>query len=169
MKANLEIVLPEFMRYNAWANQQVLASCQALSEAQLAAAAPGGYGTIRATLQHILRSEAHYLKLITGNRPEAAFQWDAPPRFTEMAAYAAQVGQALVQAAEQVGPEARVTQERDGKILHYKALVVFIQILNHGVEHRTNITMTLAQEQLPTPDVGGWGFFWAHQAHFELS
>jgi uncharacterized damage-inducible protein DinB len=168
MKTNAEIVLPEMMLYNNWANQQVLAACADLTEEQLALLAPGSYGSIRATLQHIIRAEGSYLKLITGSRPETAIQWDAAPRLTEMAAYAAQVGEALVQAAEQVDPNTRITQEHDGETNHFKALVLFIQIINHGVEHRTNITSTLAQHKLPAPDVDGWSYWWTHKDRLGL-
>jgi uncharacterized damage-inducible protein DinB len=168
MASNAEIVLPEFMRYNTWANQQLLAACKSLSEAQLAMAAEGAYGTIRATLQHIIRAEASYLKLISGSRPDPDFAWDAPPGVAEMGAYTRQVGEALEQAARQAGPNSQVTHVWDDETHRFRALALFIQIVNHGVEHRTNITMTLAQAKLPTPDLDGWAYLVRNLERFEL-
>ena len=85
-----------------------------------------------------------------------------------MAGYAAQVGQALEDAAYRLGPTDRVYQEWQGRKVHYEALAVFIQIVNHGIEHRTNITTILNHEQQPRPDVDGWGYLWAHTDRFDL-
>ena len=60
--------LSEFILYNNWANQAVLQSCQKLDKGQLATTKPGAYGTIRETLEHIIRAEAGYVRLLDGNR-----------------------------------------------------------------------------------------------------
>ncbi len=53
----------EFIRYDNWANQQVLAACKTLSESQLAATMPGAFGSIRDTLQHILSARVYSLPI----------------------------------------------------------------------------------------------------------
>jgi uncharacterized damage-inducible protein DinB len=163
-----DTTLAEFIRYNNWANQQVLAVCQKLSDEQLAATMAGAYGTIRDTLEHIVRSEAGYAGLLTGTRPQPSFKWEDRPALAEMTAFAAQVGQALEDAAYHLGPTDQVFQEWNGRKLHYEALAVFIQIINHGIEHRTNITTILSHDQQPRPDVDGWGYLWAHVDRFNL-
>jgi len=146
-----ETTLAEFIRYNNWANQQVLEACQKLSEDQLAAGIPGAYGTIRDTLQHIIEGEAFYVGLLTGNRPRPPFKWAARPGVAEMRDYAAQVGNALVDAILRIRPTDRIVEEDQGNKFHYHALAVFIQIINHGVEHRTNITTILSAGQHTPP------------------
>jgi uncharacterized damage-inducible protein DinB len=168
MNARSESTFLEFILYNNWANQQVWQACQNLSEDQLAALIPGAYGTIRDTLGHIIRSEAHYLSLLTGNCPQPLFQWEARPDLAEMAAYANQVGEALVDMAQHTLPTDPVVEEVEGKQYHYLALAVFIQIINHGIEHRTNITTILNQGLQTPPQVDGWGYLNAHPARFEL-
>jgi len=160
-------ILIEFIQYNHWANQQVLQACQKLSEDQLATAMPGAYGTIRSTLEHIIRAEAGYLRLLTGNRPQPPFQWEDKPGVEEMSGYAGQVGDALLEAAQRISPTARIDQEIDGRQLHYQALAVFIQIINHGVEHRTNITTILNRGLQTPPDVDGWSYLLTHLDRFE--
>ena len=158
----------EFILYNNWANQQLLQACQNLSEDQLAAVIPGAYGTIRDTLGHIIRGEAHYLRLLTGSSPQPPFEWDARPGLPEMAAYAARVGQALVDMAQRTLPTAQVVEEDQGQQFHYQALAVFIQIINHGIEHRTNITTILNQGLQTPPAVDGWAYLDAHPDRFDL-
>jgi uncharacterized damage-inducible protein DinB len=158
----------ELIQYNNWANQQVLAACQKLTDEHLATAMPGAFGPIWDTLEHIIRSEAGYVSVLTGVRPPPPFNWSDRPSLAEMAPYAAQVAAALNQAVAHVAPTDTVRQEREGKALQYRAMAIYIQIINHGIEHRTNITTLLNQMQLPTPDVDGWGYLWSHTEHFGM-
>jgi uncharacterized damage-inducible protein DinB len=169
MDAPSESTFMEFILYNNWANQQVLQACQDMSEDQLAAMIPGAYGTIRETLEHIIRAEAHYLKILTGSSPQPLFKWEDRPSLAETTAYAVQVGNALVEMARRIHPTDQVVEEDEGEQFHYRALAIFIQIINHGIEHRTNITMILNQSLLTPPDVDGWGYMEAHPDRFELS
>jgi len=162
-----ESTLVELIRYNNWANQQVLQACQKLSEAQLETSMPGAYGSIRATLEHIIRGESGYLKLLTGNRPQPSFNWEDKPGLEKMSAYAAQVEDALENAVQHTLPTHQIEQEMEGKNLHYQALALFIQIIDHGVEHRTNITTILNAGQLMPPEVDGWGYLSAHPERFD--
>ena len=166
MDASSESTFLEFILYNNWANQQVLQACQKLSEEQLAAVIPGAYGTIRDTLEHLIRSEVYYLTLLTGSSPQPLFKWGTRPGFAEMAAYAAQIGDALADMTQHTRPTDPVAEEDQGNIFHYQALAVFIQVINHGIEHRTNITSMLNQNQLSPPDVDGWGYLSAHPDRF---
>ena len=166
MDALSESTLMEFILYNNWANQQVLEACQNLNEDQLAVAMPGAYGTIRATLEHIIEGEAYYVALLTGHRPQPPFQWEAKPGLAEMRVYATQVGNALVDAINHVRPTDRVDEEEQGNKFHYQARAVFIQIINHGIEHRTNIMTILSAGQHPSPSGDGWGYLSAHPDRF---
>lgn len=57
MENRPEATLVELIRYNNWANAQILAACQQLAADQLAAAADGAVGARRDTLEHIIRKE----------------------------------------------------------------------------------------------------------------
>lgn len=162
-----ETTLAEFIRYNNWANQQVLGACEQLDEDQLAATMPGAFGTIRDTLRHIIEGEAFYVSLLSGDRPRPPFEWEEPPGFTEIREYAAQVGNALVESMNRVRPADLVHEEYQGDTLRYQALAVFIQIINHGVEHRTNITTILSAKGHTPPGVDGWGYLSAFPARFD--
>jgi uncharacterized damage-inducible protein DinB len=167
MDAPPEQALAELIRYNNWANQQVLAACQPLSASQLAATAPGVYGSIRDTLEHLIESEAGYVELLTGTRSPPPFGSGEQPDVAALRAYAAQVGEALVDAVNRVGLTDRVDEESGGQPIHYRALAVYIQIINHGIEHRTNITTILNTGLATPPGVDGWGYLAAHPERFD--
>jgi uncharacterized damage-inducible protein DinB len=171
MDAQPEKTLTELIRFNNWANQQLLAACQGLSESELDTTMPGAYGSIRQTLRHIIRAETYYVRRLTGKPPDPPpFQWDAKPSVAEIKAYAAQVGEALVDVANRVGLTDRVDDDdNEGKPVQYHALAVFIQIVEHGIEHRTNITTILNTGLAPAPDLQGWGYLDAHPERFDYT
>ena len=74
----------EFIRYNTWANLRLLEACEALSPEQLAASAPGTYGTIARTLEHLVDAEAFYYTLLTGETLPPPFNWKENPPVPEL-------------------------------------------------------------------------------------
>jgi uncharacterized damage-inducible protein DinB len=168
MDTQPETTLVEFIRYNNWANQQVLAACKDVSESQLTVMIPGAYGSIRDTFKHLLRAEADYINRITGTRPQPSFNCEDGPRLAEMSAFAAQVGEAFMDTILRIPPTQIVHEEEDGQTIEYRARQLFMQVVNHGIEHRTNITTFLNSLGLPVPEVDGWGYMWAHRDRFEV-
>jgi uncharacterized damage-inducible protein DinB len=68
----------------------------------------------------------------------------------------------LIETILEINPMDVIKQEWQGKTVEYRAIALLIQIINHGVEHRTNITTFLDKEQLAPPGVDGWSYLWAH-------
>ncbi len=154
--------LVEFIRYNNWANRLLLEAAQSLTIEQLNTGEPGAYGTIYETLRHIVHAEARYANRLQGHVPEPALDMEGSPSLAEVAAYAEQVGRDLLAAAEAYTPDHVVRQSFQGQPIAYHALALMIQIVNHGVEHRTNVTTILSQLGVEPPDLTGWGYLWAH-------
>jgi uncharacterized damage-inducible protein DinB len=167
MDTQPEPTLVEFIRYNNWANQQVLAACENLSESQLLAKIPGAYGHIRETFGHLLAAEADYINRITGTRPQPPFKWEDGPTLGEMSAFAPQVGEALMDVIQRIPPTQMVHEEENGLTMDYQARQLFMQVINHGIEHRTNITTFLNSHGLAVPEVDNWGYMSAHPDRFE--
>lgn len=163
-----EPTLVELIRYNNWANAQIIAVCQKLDASQLDATAPGTYGSIYDTLGHVIRAEADYIGRITGNRPQPQFKWEDKPSMDEIAAFAERVADALLDVVQRVPPTQMVHEEEDGLTMDYQARHLFMQAINHGIEHRTNITTILAGLGIATPEIDGWGYLFAHPDRFQL-
>ena len=168
MENQPETTLVELICYNNWANAQVLAACQALTADQLAATAPGAYGSIHRTLGHIIAAEADYVGRMTGDGPQPPFRWEDGPAVADIAAFAGQVAGALLDAVQRIPPTHLVHEEEDGQFIDYYARHLFMQAINHGIEHRTNITTILSGLGLPAPEVDGWGYLFSHPDRFEF-
>ncbi len=163
-----ESFLVELIRYNNWANQQVLEACKGLSEENLSVSAPGIYGNIRDTLMHILWAEADYIGRITGEQPYPAFSRGHQPSIADLAEFASRVAPALLETIQRVPPTQIVHEEEDGNTMDYQARLLYIQVINHGIEHRANVTTILTSLGLPAPEVDGWGYLVAHPEEFLL-
>jgi uncharacterized damage-inducible protein DinB len=148
----------DFLQYNRWANLQLIDVCAGLSSEQLDTRAAGVYGSIHDTLRHIIRAEASYYKRLTGVPLQPSFQWEQNPSLPEMRSYAEQVSSALVDAARQVQSSDLIDLEWDEQKYRFKSVALLIQVVNHGVEHRTNITTILAQLGIESPQIDGWGY-----------
>jgi uncharacterized damage-inducible protein DinB len=163
-----EPTLVELIRYNNWANQQLLALCAGLSDSQTLTKIPGAYGSIRETFGHLLYAEADYIGRITGTRPQPQFEWAEGPTLAEMSGFAVQVGEAFLELVQRVPPTQMVHEEEDGMTLDYLARQLYMQVINHGIEHRTNITTLLNSLAIPVPELDGWGYMWAHTDRFSV-
>ena len=53
-----DTIAAEFLSYNRLSNLQLIVACLDLTPDQLASSAPGTYGSIYATLEHIIQAEA---------------------------------------------------------------------------------------------------------------
>jgi uncharacterized damage-inducible protein DinB len=152
--------LADFFRYNLWANQTLLTSCEPLSDAQLDATAAGVYGSVRAILMHLFSSEEGYASHVTGRTPTPRLKESATfPGFDELRRRAERSGQALIAFAE------TAALAELGRVLHldkgtYDApiYIVLIQALNHGIDHRSQIATILSQQGVELPDLAGWGY-----------
>ena len=61
-------ILSEAFRYSAWATKTLIAASRGLSIEQLKQSARG-FGSILATLNHVVRWDADYVTTLTGVRP----------------------------------------------------------------------------------------------------
>ena len=155
--------IAEFARYNVWANLQLLMLCEGLSEAQLQTSAPGAYGTIYDTLVHIVKADGLYIRLLGGPETPPPFRWEDKPPVADIRRYAESLGPILIETMSHADPDGIVRQQWEEGPVAYKAVTVLIQIINHGVEHRTNITTILAALGVATPDIDGWGYWWMNR------
>jgi uncharacterized damage-inducible protein DinB len=154
------------LRHNVWATAQVLELCRQLTPDQLRATAPGNYGTILETLQHIIGAEDRYRSRLSGNdstwptRPEdiedleelARLAEDVAPFWDELANSDFDPERMIRfyyadPSPEDVGVEFQVT-----------AGVLVAQVINHGNEHRTQIFTILTTLGIQPPELSGWTY-----------
>jgi uncharacterized damage-inducible protein DinB len=151
----------ELLRHNVWANLQLFDACQALSDEQLAASAPGTYGSIRETLPHIVGGEEDYLTVLTGQPPAQPLRKDASLSIGELRERAVTVGEALVTVAGGVTEDQTFPRQYLGQLYQLPAPRFLVQILTHSCEHRTHVTTILSQQGITPPDLSGWAYMFA--------
>jgi uncharacterized damage-inducible protein DinB len=153
--------LAEPLRHNSWATLRLLETCRALTPEQLAATAPGTFGSVLATLQHIVAAEGFYQFLLTGQWP--AWRWPADQLpDVEALERAAQDGGAFWETFVTRPHDSEhivvVPDPREDKIHDVALGVILIQVLDHGTDHRSQVSTILTSIGVEPPRLDGWAY-----------
>ena len=148
-------ITPDFIRQNEWANLAVIDACRGLTDEQLDFTSEGLFGSIRATLGHIVSAETYYAQLLG----QEATVWDDEddpwPDWDGLADLVRGASDALVAAAA-VAADQRV-RSGSGK-WDIDAPVVVVQAVHHGADHRSQINTLLTQQGLEPVGISSWGW-----------
>jgi uncharacterized damage-inducible protein DinB len=137
-----------------WAMQQLLHHCAALPAATLEYESGGGFGTIRATLQHIVANDLGYLQRIDGRRPTP--EWDGSEDVAQLLALNDWIAASWRELLQTL-PADYVVHETAGTLwCRYPLHGLLLQAFQHGCEHRSQICSTLTQYGISAPDLSGW-------------
>lgn len=145
--------------HNLWANSKLIDLCVGLNDEQLDATTIGGYGSIRATLQHIVTAERSYLSRISTGMPFRRPE-DAPPlTLAEIKEWAQASGQSLIEWAPKVQASDIVELNWDETIIQVPKTILLTQSINHATEHRSQIMAILTSLGIEPPELDGWSYF----------
>ena len=147
----------EAFRYHKWANLQLLGVCADLTDEQLQLTAPGTYGTIAATLGHLLGAEQRYIWRLTGDEPKFR-EKEGFPGVTSLQALAAESGDRLILLAEEIHPAKEFEVDFSDGRQRLRSGVVLIQALHHGNDHRTHVCSVLGHHGIPYGDIDVWAY-----------
>src|SRR2546423_3966148 len=107
-------MLIEAFRYHKWANLHLLDVCANLNPDQLQLTSPGTYGTIAATLQHLVAAEQRYLRRLAGHEPQLN-EDDDFPGVCSLKALVGRSGDQLIEDAPRItGQDANDTHRAAG-------------------------------------------------------
>jgi uncharacterized damage-inducible protein DinB len=152
--------LHDLARHNGWATAQLLAICRGLDDELLQATVPGTFGSVLATLQHLVDAEASYVPRLTGAWPANPWRDDEEVGLDVLAERAALLAEALERflagewSSEQLG-EARGDE---GEVYAVRAGVFLTQLLHHANEHRAHVCTILGANGIEPPDTSAWGY-----------
>lgn len=150
-------LLIETFRYHKWANLHLLDVCAKLSDEQLQLTAPGTYGTIAATVQHLLAAEQRYLWRLGGS--EGRFtESNQFPGISALSEQAARSGDQLIEAAGRINGDDTIETTFQGDAVKIHAGVLLIQAMHHGNDHRTHICTILGHHGIPYGDMDVWAY-----------
>jgi uncharacterized damage-inducible protein DinB len=154
--------LPDFFKYNLWANLCLLDTCAKLDDTQLDMTLEGIYGSIRETLVHIIAGEEGYVQRFTGQCLERPLRvLDHFPGFDDLRQRARKSGEGLITITEQWQPEQVLQLSYDGQPYAVPAILVLIQAITHGSDHRSQIATLLSQQHHTPPELDGWAYYHA--------
>jgi uncharacterized damage-inducible protein DinB len=136
----MSTALLELCQHSTWATLSLIRHCQGLTAEDLDATIPGTYGTIRATLRHLVESEEIDLMDLTGERPEPLP--DDPVELDALAARIELLGPRWERFAQDVGLQEREIVTNDGR-WRVPGAVPLAAMLDHANEHRTQVLSIL--------------------------
>lgn len=152
--------LTDFFKQNLWANLRLLDECASLTDAQLDVTLDGTYGSVRKTLMHIFAGEESYVEHFTGRRLEPPLRAHIPfVGFDELRKRARQNGESLITLAGQWEEDDVLHIPDEGEIFDIPAIIVLIQAINHGTDHRSQIATVLGQQNVTLPEFSGWAYY----------
>jgi uncharacterized damage-inducible protein DinB len=151
--------LTTLFSHNLWANERLLELCAQLTSEQLDASMVGVYGSIRDTLEHIVRAEQSYFARISTGQPRRRSKDEAPLTMAEMVASARTTGAGFIEWAPKVQAGDTVQIDWDGTPRQVYKTVILTQVINHATEHRTQIMAILTQLGIQPPELDSWSYF----------
>jgi uncharacterized damage-inducible protein DinB len=140
-------------RHNCWANLQLLEFCAKLAGEQLAWTAPGTYGTIHATLQHIIETERDYLSMIS--RGEFTPELGRVAALDELRTFARGNSEKIERVFADIYLD-RALNLDDG--VSVTARVIAAQFIHHGSDHRAHIGTILGSRGVQPPRLDAWAY-----------
>ncbi len=152
----MPVALEHVLRHNAWANRALLEHCAGLGPDALELEAPGTYGTLYGTLQHLVGGEQFYIRLLTGEMLGARVRKTKRQTLDDLVAIAALTGSRAIEIAARDDPD-RVIGDRSGDDWT-TAGIVLAQLVHHGNEHRAQATTILGSNGQTTPKIGAWSY-----------
>jgi uncharacterized damage-inducible protein DinB len=155
----MNLALVEMFRYNKWANLTLLQACRVLTDQQLDASAPGASGAVRELLVHIVGGQQTFILRTKGRQHEGELnRSSAWPGLDRLVDLAASTSDELIEIARRINGESEADLKYRGKRYRYPARLFLAHALEHGVEHRTEAKLILAQHGIDTPSLDGWDY-----------
>jgi len=143
--------------YHKWANLYLLDVCAKLPAEELSLTVPGTYGTIAATLQHMISAEQRYVRRFGAGDPKIR-ESDPFPGVAVLRGYASASGDQLIEAAGRLtGDETSEGKDEHGAFT-VKLNVILVQAMHHGNDHRTQICTILGHHGISYGEMDVWAY-----------
>ena len=150
-------LLGDAFAHHVWATERLIDACAGLTPDQLATPAPGTYGSIIATLRHLVSSDAWYLSFFREGIGQ--IDEDAEIDLDELRSVTVRTGTAWMELlAGQLDPDADVPEVGDGWVFHAPVGVRLAQVTHHGTDHRSQVCTALTSLGVTPPGIDVWDF-----------
>jgi uncharacterized damage-inducible protein DinB len=152
--------LEEAFAHHVWATKRLAEACAELTPEQQAQPVHGTYGSVLATMRHIVGNDAFYLSVLTGHSGEVLLNHRTMD-VRELSAAVEALGKEWISfLAGNPDPDmvVREVDPGDGFQRDAPLSVHIVQALHHGNEHRTHICTALTSFGGEPPDISAFKF-----------
>ncbi len=156
-------LVAEFLRHNTMMNQRLVDACRMLPPDQLDATCVGTYGSIAATLVHIANAQMAYSARLLGTERPGPLPDEPFPGLDAVAERFTNSDARLEQAAALADwdHEVQVSGDNPPGIWRMPVGLFLLQAVNHGTEHRSQVSTILTELGVTPPEMDGWAYFFA--------
>jgi uncharacterized damage-inducible protein DinB len=149
-------ILIEAFRQKLWATKVLIAACEDRSVDELTRPA-AGFGSILATLNHLVLTDAGYVASLGGGRAVWAAAHDETTDLSELAARADETGARWERLLSEPIDGERLAFLDDGAYETHTAVVV-MQALHHVSLHGEQVCASLTALGVEAPDLQPWAY-----------
>jgi uncharacterized damage-inducible protein DinB len=151
-------LLEDAFAHHVWATLRLVDACLSLSSEQLETTVEGTYGSILATMRHLIGGDASYLWVLTDGRVSEVEEDRMDLR--ELRAVMESNGAAWTSlVARDLDPDSDVVRHRDDGIDSFAPMGVRLaQALHHGTDHRSQVCTSLTRLGIEPPEIDVWAF-----------
>jgi uncharacterized damage-inducible protein DinB len=151
--------LVEMFRYNAWANRELFETCRTLTDEQLDTHGTEISGPIRELLMHIAGGQQTFILRTQGRQHEGELSRLSPwPGMETVISIVTATSDDLLRIAEELQSGEEVDLPFKGKSYRFPKRFFLVHAIQHGIEHRTELKLALAQIGIKTSDLDGWNY-----------
>ena len=150
-------LLDDAFTHHVWATERLIDACAELTPDQLQAPAPGTYGSIMATLAHLVSSDGWYLSFF--RKQPAPIDEESNVTLTDLRASITANGAVWRDIlASDPDPEADLVERGNGWEFHQPAGLRLAQAIHHGTDHRSQICTALTSHGIVPPEIDLWTY-----------
>jgi uncharacterized damage-inducible protein DinB len=152
------LLLADAFGHHVWATQRLIDTCLTLDPEQLETSVPGTYGSILATMRHLVGADVSYLFVLSGGRSPEVDEDHMDLR--ELRAVMERNGPAWSSLLVlDLDPDAVIVRHRDdGSESHAPIGIRLAQALHHGTDHRSQVCTALTALGVEPPPIDAWDF-----------
>lgn len=152
-------LLGDAFAHHLWASERLLDACGTLSRDQLLAAVPGTYGSIIATLGHLVASDRWYLSFFPTGRDLAPIEDDADTTYADLQSAMTENATAWTELlAGPLDPDAMIDERDEEWLISSPVGVRLAQALHHGTDHRSQVCTALTSLGITPPEIDVWAY-----------
>ena len=146
--------------HHRWATDALLDFCSRLTDEQLAHHAPGTYGSIIATLRHMVASDRWYLTFFpTSQSPLPEIDEESDTSLEDLRAESVRNAAAWSEVlTASPDPEADVAEIDPKWEFHVPLGVRLAQAIHHGTDHRSQVCTALTTLGIEPPEIDVWAY-----------